>query len=345
MEGKNISHYQKHRLFFLLSLFLFINLSVQAIEQTQEIALKKGWNAIYFEVDPVISEQNISAFIFKSIESNSSIPIEIISTYFPNNSVVEYINSPDEAVWKKPSWNSWIRDDFPESFLTNLYDLKSGQAYLIKSSQDFTWKIKGEVAKITTNWQPNSFNFVGFQVTDNSGSFYNLFQNVQTAITLQTRPIYTLNNGVWEKVSLVDEAVKQGKAYWIFANGNSNFQGSVELAMDDGAKVMNFLDIAKTKIISIKNRSTLPKIVTLSLEKNQVPLSLVEKNSLAENIYTPVTTIIKKIILSPNSETLVKVAIRRNEIKTTGKREGILKMEVEDTHEVQYIPISAYGDT
>jgi hypothetical protein len=331
-------------LLILSSTLMISHVNLIAIEKEQLIHLKKGWNAIYLEVDPLISEQNLSAFILKTVEENSTIPIEVISTYLPNESSVEYIGSPDEEVWKKPSWNSWIRDDFPEAFLTNLYDLEDGQAYLVRSSQDFVWKIKGEVRKITTNWQSNSFNLVGFEVGITPISFHQLFQNSSTAITLQKGPVYTLEEGIWRKVSLPDEAVEKGKSYWVFANGSSNFQGSVELGLDNGAKLMNFLDVVNTKTIALTNNSSATKTVTLSLENNEVPLSLVEQNALAETTYTPVTSHLKTLELSANSETLVKVAVRRSEIKTSGKKEGILKMEVKDTHEVQYLPISAYGE-
>ena len=346
MKQKKLYCCQVYELNFFKFILMLVLISplVQAIEKTQEIKLKKGWNAVYLEVDPLISEQNLSAFILKTVESNSTIPIEIITTYLPNESSVEYIDSPDEAVWKKPSWNSWIRDDFPESFLTNLYDLEEGQAYLIRSSQDFVWKVKGEVRKISTNWQSNSFNLLGFQVNNTPISFHQFFQNSPTAQTLQKGPIYTLEEGVWRKVSLPDEAVEKGKSYWVFANGGSNFQGNVELSLDDGAKLMNFLDVVNTKTIALTNKSSKIKTVTLSLENNEVPLSLVEKNALAETIYTPVTSHLKTLQLSANSETLIKVAVRRSEIKTSGKKEGILKMEVKETHEVQYLPISAYGE-
>ena len=75
-----------------------------------------------------------------------------------------------------------------------------------------------------------------------------------------------------------------------------------------------------------------------------MPLSVVGENELFEKTYTPVTTIIKVLTVPALSEALVKVAVRRSEITTSGEKVGILKMVVADTQEVQRLPISAYGD-
>lgn len=317
--------------------------SALSIDRVQTIELKKGWNAVYLNVDPEITGQNISAYIASTIGDASSLPIEIITTYLPMETSVEYIDSPDEKVWKQPSWNTWIRDDLPESFLTNLYDLEAGQAYLIKSSRDFTWNVKGAVRRVRTKWHADSFNFVGFQVGETPLSFHQLFQNGEASETLGNGPVYTLNGDKWEKASLPDVAVNKGEAYWVFADGTATFQGTVELGLEDGGRIMNFYDTINTKTITLINTSDSVKSVELSLENNEVPLSVVGKNELFETIYTPVTDVIKSLTIPASGEALVKVAIRRGEISTAGEKQGILKMIVADTQEVQRLPISAYG--
>lgn len=331
----------KNTLFILL---VVLSTNVFSIERVQTIDLKKGWNAVYLEVDPLILGQDLSAFIL-SANPEGTVPIEIVTTYLPIETSVEFISSPDEEIWKQAGWHSWIRDDFPQSFLTNLYDLEAGQAYLVKSSRDFVWDVRGKVRKIETKWHANSFNFIGFQVGGAALSFHQLFQESGTAESLKSGPIYTLTDGKWEQTSLPDEAVYAGKAYWVFSGGAGEFQGTVELGLDGGSKVMNFLDIVNTKTITLNNTTNSEKMVTLSLEDNEVPLSLIERDEFFRKTYTPVTDTIKTFTLPENSETLVNVAIRRGDITTAGKKQGVLKMVVEDTQEVQRLPISAYGDT
>jgi hypothetical protein len=311
-----------------------------AIERTQVIQLEKGWNAIYLEVTPKIETQNISTFVQSTIAQNSTIPIEMITAYFPLNSSIAYIDSPDEEIWKKAGWKTWIRDDLEESFLTNLYSLEAGKAYLIRSSKSFVWTISGEVEKIRTVWQPNNFTFTGFQVGDEDVSFYTLFEDT----ALKNTVVYGLQEGKWEKLSLLDEAIAKGKAYWIFNTGIDNFQGTVELDLDDGASSLNYLDIVQTKTISLFNKTNQPKTVSLSLENNTVPLSLISKNALYENIYTPVISDIQTFTIPANSEAFVKLGIRRSEISDNKERQGILKMEIQETGEIQRLAISAYGD-
>lgn len=45
------------------------------VDRVQEVSLKKGWNAVYLEVDPLVEGQNISSFIFSEAQSNNAIPI------------------------------------------------------------------------------------------------------------------------------------------------------------------------------------------------------------------------------------------------------------------------------
>ena len=325
----------------LASACVLLSSMAYAMERTQVIQLEKGWNSVYLEVRPQIDNQNISTFVQSTIAENSTIPIELITGYFPLNSSVAYIDSPDEEIWKKAGWKTWIRDDLEESFLTNLYSLEAGKAYLIRSSKSFVWTISGEVEKTRTVWQPNNFSFTGFQVGEIDVSFYTLFEDT----ALKNTAVYGLEDGKWKKLSLLDAPVEKGKAYWIFNTGEDNFQGSVELDLDDGASSLNYLDILQTKTISLFNKTNQTKTVILSLENNSVPLSLITKNALYKNIYTAVTTDIQTLTIPANSKALVKLGIRRSEIDDNKERQGVLKMEVKETGEIQRLPISAYGDT
>lgn len=73
-------------------------------------------------------------------------------------------------------------------------------------------------------------------------------------------------------------------------------------------------------------------------------MSLVGKDEFFENTYTPVADLVQTITVPANTETLVKLAIRRGDITTAGEKTGVLKMVVAETQEVQRLPISAYGD-
>ena len=101
-----------------------------------------------------------------------------------------------EKGWKKSTWNRWVRDDLPEAFLSNLYDLESNQAY------------------------------------------------------------------------------------WVYSTNSTEFQGVLDVSEEGGSDELAFLDIVNRKTISLKNSSSQSISVVVSLEDNEVPLSLIGKNIL-----------------------------------------------------------------
>ncbi|MFK5976969.1 MAG: hypothetical protein QM493_10710 [Sulfurovum sp.] len=329
----------------LASACILLSSTAYAMERTQVIQLEKGWNAVYLEVDPTVDKQNLSAFMMPLDDANKSIstPISMIATYYTKSSSVEYISDPAKIGWKKATWNRWIRDDLPEAFLSNLYDLEANQGYLVKADKDFVWEVKGEVRDYPRRWQPNSFNLVGFNVSSSAQSFYQYFQNNKATKAFENSIIYTLKEGKWLKVNPIDEEVKANTAYWIYAKGSSKFQGVLDLNIEGGSSELSFLDIVNTKTIELKNTSSSAITVTVTLEDNQVPLSLVGRDKLFNTTYTPVNTLVSTFILVGNSYEKFQLAVRRNEITGNDKKEGLLKFTVSPSAEVFYLAISAYG--
>ena len=341
MKNKKIINYILSLLMFLM----FVSSSSYAIERTQEIQLEKGWNAVYLEVDPVVEKQNLSAYMMPKGEDNKTVstPISIIATYYPRSSSVEYIDDPSKSGWKKATWNRWIRDDLEDSFLTNLYDLEANQGYLVKADKAFVWKVKGEVRDLKRRWQPNSFNLVGFNVVSPAPTFYQYFQNNLSVKALAEGPVYSLVNGQWKKVNMLDTAIEPNKAYWVYSKNTTEFQGVLDVEEESGSSELAFLDIVNRKTISLKNSSSQSISVVVSLENNHVPLSLIGKNNLFETTYTAVNTHVKTLNIAGNENAKLELAVRRNEITGNEKQEGLLKFLVSGVNEVQYIPLSAYG--
>lgn len=325
----------------LISILLFTTFS-HAIEITQSFNLKKGWNAIYLQVEPQIENQDISSFIFKDIDVED-FPIEIITTFSPIISSIEYIKSTDEPSWKKAGWNSWIRDDLDEAFLTNLYGLRASKAYLVKSDRDYVWQLRGELVYSQKEWEPDSFNFIGFNVAEDGISFYNYLQNSKSATAIKDGPIYTLENGVWQEVSLVDTAVEKNRAYWVFSRGSCDFQGVVEISITKGLNSIDFLDIADTKSLTIKNSSSKEATILITLEDSNIPLALVEKDENLRVSYKSITKVIKSFTLAPYGSKEITLAIERAKIDDNTKKEGILKIAIMETNEVINLAVSRYG--
>lgn len=331
-------------------------LSVQVafgVDREQVISLKKGWNAVYLEVNPVVEQQNLSSYLMPPAADQSataSTPIQIIATYYPNFSSVEFISDPNEADWKKPSWNKWIRDDLPDSFLSNLYDLEAGRGYLVKSEADYDWVISGEVEQLNTRWQPGTFNLVGFQVQENGPSFHQLFSGNTTAVPLQKGPIFQLVQGQWKEVSLPDTQVNKGEAYWVFNDGMAEFQGGASVQIQGNKTSIDFSDIADFQSLTITNTTARAITIDLNLVDNNIPLSLkVSQSSDDPNqdsyqiSYEPVTDLVSSLEIDANDYEEIILAVRRSEITESKEYVGLLKLTINETYEELFFPISAYG--
>lgn len=320
--------------------------TAHSYERTQQIKLQKGWNSVFLEVDPQIDNQNLSAFI----NDSGSTPIEVIATYYEPLSSIEYINSPEEQEWKKPTWNKWIRGDLPDSFLTNLYDLDAGRGYLVKSSKDYVWNVTGQVKQLRNRWQPNSFNLTGFQVTESGPSFHQLLSDNNSAIPLITGSIYKLVNGFWERVSLPDVEVDAGEAYWVFSNGLAEYQGGIRVDISSGKDIIDFSDLVHRQALKLTNTSNQTLTATLALVDNEIPLSLQEEKEgdgeteeSYQLIYTPVTDNVTTLNIDPGDYEEVVLSVRRAEMVGSGTKTGLLKIIIPETYEEYLLPLSAKG--
>jgi hypothetical protein len=288
-----------------------------ATVKTQLFQLKEGWNSIYLEVDPEV--ENLSDFIGET-------PIEIITSYFPTVSSVEYISNEDETSWKKPSWNRWINPDMPEHFLSNLFGLSGGRGYLVKASEDCNWSVEGEAILLKKRWDANSFNLMGFEVSEIGPAFYGyLDTNLQ--------PVYRLVDGRWSEVNLIDTEVQKGEAYWVFAKDGSNFQGKFEIEIGHGNRDLDFGTALSTQTLYFTNRAEENLTIHLDFYDSTAPLSLVE-NNVSDTFYTPVSGQISFIV---DDEEEIQFTIRREEMD--GNVSGLLRVTAEESYEERWISI------
>jgi hypothetical protein len=325
---------------FVISL-AFTNLNAK--KRTQIIELKTGWNAVYLEVEPEINSQNLSEFIINSTGKNSfqEVPIEIISTYSPLVSSIEYIVDPSEENYKKPSWNIWINDSRQEAFLTNLFGLTSNNSYLIKSSSDFNWSVEGEVIQKEKKWEANSFNFVGFDVTSNGISFETLFSETDA---LKETVVYKLVDSKWYELDSSEfgnELIKKNSSYWVFADGATDFNGILEVKLSNTK--INFLNITDVKTVELKNTSSkMPLNVNLELINNDVPLYLVSYDENMSEVKTEITGAFKSVKIPENSSEKIRFAVRGIDIpENTNELTGLLKITTDETQEEKWVSIYA----
>lgn len=239
--------------------------TAQGLQRTQTIPLKKGWNAVYLEVEPAQ---------FEPAELFGGTPVDIVATYFASGAATQFVSNPDVDLFKNLGWAVWYAGDRPDAFLTTLDAIYGRRAYLLHTTSDHQWSVTGNALIGEVVWQADSFNFVGFPVAaPGAPSFTEFFVGSKAH---QHNKIYRLTDGAWRRVTDPGaEAMRSGEAFWIFCEGASKYSGPVSV-QTRFRKGLLLLDGSTDKLI-LRNHTDHP--VSASVEHvagtgDAVPLSL-----------------------------------------------------------------------
>jgi len=301
---------------------------------TQTIAIQKGWNAICLNVKP---EQPDPEIIFNNT------PITQVLTYFSLRTSVQFIEDPDEVEWKKPGWRRWVTKSQYEAILNNLHELLANQAYLIFSNEDYTLSFKGIPSLPNYEWQPDSFNFVGFHVDSLAPpTFAQFFANSEAHRDFR---IYDLKDNHWERIEKPDATnIIAGKAYWVYCVGGSQYQGPIEITLPGADNNLNFLNAIIETDFSIRNQSPDPISFTLETINNTsgsgfVPISLVTYSDLMIPQYSALSSYSPDDSIEAGKKVVIRLAVNPKKLVNT-EVTCLLKL-TDDLGDVIYIPVRA----
>ncbi len=233
---------------------------------TQTFELRPGWNSIFVEVQPEPADvENLFA----------GVPIESVWGWFPPPGGVTAVPDPGEGLRQLTGWRGFFPRPRPEALLTNLFALEANRAYLVKlgGAEPVTVTVAGKPVIVPLEWQPDSFNLVGFHVDSGAPPSFGAFLASSDAHAGQ--PVYRLDPaGFWQ---LVDQpystAIRSGEAYWIFTTGTSTFQGPLEVATD-AYEGLEFSASIDSQRLTVRNRSLVDVNVRLRLLSSASPVPL-----------------------------------------------------------------------
>jgi hypothetical protein len=230
--------------------------------RTQTISLHKGWNAVFLQVTPAVLDP---AVVF------SNTPVAIAAIHLPMETPVEFIQNPATIQWKKDGWGVWYAPNRPDGFLSSLHAMNGNRAYLLYSSQEFTWQVTGTVTLEPTRWKSSSFNLVGFGVSSQSPPTFDKFFAGSAAH--HPYQIYRLVDGLWTQVSdPIRTTMRSGEACWIYCKGGSDYQGPLRVKLAAGQGV-SFTDAGESGL-SLANESNDPLGVQVQTVANDAGLPL-----------------------------------------------------------------------
>ena len=239
-------------------------LSVSAFAQTrtQTVALEKGWNAVWLEVQP--SDPN-PANVFADAS------VDVVAGYIQPVSEAQFVKRTTVNLQTLAGWNVWYAPHRADASLSRLQRLTANMGYLVHALEPAVVTVSGEVTGRAIRWTPNRFNLVGFSVAAQGAPTFRQFFEGSKAHN--HNKVYRLMNGVWRQVVNTDaEAMRLGEAFWIYCDGGSEFQGPLSVQANTSAGLM--LTDAATGELTFRNVTKHPLGFTVELvagEGNALP--------------------------------------------------------------------------
>jgi len=230
---------------------------VHAEWTSQTIALWPGWNAVYLEVQPADSSCDA---VF------AGIPVRSVWAWNKRFTSVQYVRNPSELVPEQPEWLTYFPPESNEAFLTNLYAVQAGQAYLVEMGGESTVHlvVTGKAVLRKKKWMADSFNLVGFSVDPANPPTFDAFFSSDDAVAGQS--IYRLTaSGKWRPVTAVGtETLASGEAYWVYCRGESSYSGPLSVELDT-PDMLEFGYVLDELVLGLRNESSSAKTVTLNV--------------------------------------------------------------------------------
>jgi hypothetical protein len=231
--------------------------------RSQTFDLRAGWNAIYLEIDP--QETDPTALFVDH-------PVDMVATHAAPRRGAQFARNPAADLRKAYGWAVWYSPVRPDAFLTTLYSIQGGRAYLVHAVTNATMTLSGTTAPESVTWTPDAYNLVGFAVQDPGGPTFAQF--FQGSPAHRDSKIYRMTDGVWRLI--VDPgatAMRRGEAFWIYCRGRSDYPGplQVQAPTHDGL----VLSPDRGGAIVFRNRTTHPVTFHVQCRVNaQQPIAL-----------------------------------------------------------------------
>ncbi len=305
----------------LALLLISCNLYSATATMQQTIELRPGWNAVYVEIQPTVN----------SIESIfSGVPVSSVWRWIPKDIGKDFILDPAEGLLSVDGWFGYFPEPKPEAFLTNLFTISANTAYLIKldDTVNRTITLTGTPSLSKNRWRSNSFTFAGLPVDPTNEPTFGDYFSGSTAHSSQ--PVYKLSTaGEWELItSPFTEVIKSGVAYWIFTEGPSNFQGLLNVNLQQGEN-LDYRSIFTELDLTISNLSDVPNFVTLSRESgNTLPMLFKNVDDETGEIAWPALPNNKVFELQPGEDIFLTLAVDRKNF-TEDRMEQIFSVKNE----------------
>lgn len=229
---------------------------------TQPVPLQPGWNAIYLPVQPSPAACD---------DQFTGLPITAVQRYNQRVRVAQFDEDPTQLFARPAEWLTWRPNDGTNNYIRTLENLVGDAAYLIYATTGCTWVVAGRPVLPQIEWVAGSANMVGFQVSPDPGQrptfadFFRYDPGIDATPNPSEERIYSIGTQL-QHVNLTGrttrEVIAPGKAYWVYAQGLSDYTGGLEVYAGD-AEGLVYGDDFNELVLRIRNVFGAPTTVTV----------------------------------------------------------------------------------
>jgi len=286
-----------------------VTAQAQVATYQQTIELQPGWNAIWVQVQP---EANHLSEVF------ANLPVASVWRWIPTEAGARFIQDPAEGLQNVEGWFAWFPEPRPEAFLSNLFRINANTAYLVRleGTESLQVVLDGRPQLVPLRWQTDAFTLTGLPVAPlNPPTFGEFFANSPAH---QGQPIYKLQaNGQWQVVNPASTAIREGEAYWVYTEGNSRYQGRLEVALDQGESLEFAAALDEIRFV-LRNRSALPgSFLVRRLGASAMPIAFRNEDQETGDVGWPFLPASLVLDASPRENVFVTLGVVRREFSAS----------------------------
>ena len=286
-----------------------VTAQAQVATYQQTIELQPGWNSIWVQVQP---EANHLSEVF------ANLPVASVWRWIPTEAGARFIQDPAEGLQNVEGWFAWFPEPRPEAFLSNLFRINANTAYLVRleGTESLQVVLDGRPQLVPLRWQTDAFTLTGLPVAPlNPPTFGEFFANSPAH---QGQPVYKLQaNGQWQVVNPASTAIREGEAYWVYTEGNSRYQGRLEVALDQGESLEFAAALDEIRFV-LRNRSALPgSFLVRRLGASAMPIAFRNEDQETGDVGWPFLPASLVLDASPRENVFVTLGVVRREFSAS----------------------------
>ena len=247
-------------------IWVALALRVSAQWSTQNLPLVAGWNAVYLHVD--VTNVPLDTWVGTDLSN----PIVEIWEWVPTTGSAQFVQDPSIPTGTNSQWISWNRNGAP---LTGLQYLRGNAAYLVRTTQDYQWRLLGRPLAPHYVWTGTGLNFIGFPTPSNQPPTFDAF--------LSPVPDFAVNADIFaypggplgpnNPVQVLDQTtqpVTRGQAFWLRAPQFNKYYGAVAVDLGSASRIDFGTDLGQYSF-RLVNLATTNLTVTLTLLPSDLP--------------------------------------------------------------------------